>query len=280
VGAFGLKRWKSDLTLQCAINDYDKVRNLKNADGYAVVRVLECIARAESHVHEYLKDAPHRILYRGVEDKKHRLIPGLMREEKDDNDNVVRNSLLPYESEIVERVVREYYEELRGYSFIEKLVWMQHFGFPTRLLDVTRDKLVALYFATAGAVSRDGAIYVVGIPERQIVSTEIIKERDSFDDSDPLLLLSPALTERQRRQRGEFLLMGNKKYPWSEEAKCCCRRYDLSSNGGIIVETKHIPARNKATIMAELANGYGITSHFLFPEDPGKYRAELVGSLI
>lgn len=42
----------------------------------------------------------------------------------------------------------------------EKLVRMQHFGFPTRLLDITLNPLVALFFACQNLEDKDGAVYM------------------------------------------------------------------------------------------------------------------------
>ena len=43
------------------------------------------------------------------------------------------------------------------------LAKLQHYGFPTRLLDATSNPLVALYFACAGKneSEKDGAVYVL-----------------------------------------------------------------------------------------------------------------------
>lgn len=245
---------------------------------HSVVRVLESIGCAELRVHEYLKDVPHRIFYRGVANHNYQLIPGLMREVKAGG-KVLADTLLPYEKEIVESVECEYFEELHDYTFMEKLIWLQHYGFPTRLLDVTRNKLVALYFAALGSHEiTDGAVYVIGIPESQILSVQDVKQ--SYKSGDPKLLRSPTLTERQRRQSGEFLLMSNKRYSWNKEPASGSVRPDLMSDGGIVVEGKIIQAGIKAKVLSELSNGYGITSHFLFPEDPSVYRKELVGSIV
>lgn len=246
----------------------------------ALLRMLTKIDQAERQVHEYFKDEPHRIYYRGVKDYEYRLVAGLLREMKDDAGSVVADSLLKYELEIVESVEREYPVELRGLTFVEKLVWMQHYGFPTRLLDVTRNKLVALYFAVTGSCKeKDGALYVVGIPESQVVQAKDVSE-ERLGEYNPTLLLSPALTERQRRQHGEFLLMGDKQYAWYDEKRCGSKVCDCVSDGGIVIEGKKVSVADKVAIREELSRGWGITTHFLFPEDPCAYRDELVDSFL
>lgn len=55
----------------------------------------------------------------------------------------------------------------------EHLVMMQHYGFPTRLLDVTSNPLVALYFSCVDRhghmnPSEDGVVTIYDIPDEQI----------------------------------------------------------------------------------------------------------------
>ena len=63
-------------------------------------------------------------------------------------------------------------------TMFDKLVRMQHFGLPTRLLDVSLNALVALYFATdpgpVGDIQSDGMVTAFAIPQ----------EREKYFDSD------------------------------------------------------------------------------------------------
>lgn len=65
----------------------------------------------------------------------------------------------------------------------DKLVRMQHFGLPTRLLDVSLNALVALYFATdpgPDGRSSDGMVIALAIPP----------EREKYFDSDSVSCLA------------------------------------------------------------------------------------------
>lgn len=44
-------------------------------------------------------------------------------------------------------------------GYLEKMVFFQHYGLSTRLLDVTFNPLVALYFACCGEFTHDGVVY-------------------------------------------------------------------------------------------------------------------------
>jgi len=69
-------------------------------------------------------------------------------------------------------------------TMFDKLVRMQHFGLPTRLLDVSLNALVALYFATDpgpdGGISSDGIVTAFAIPP----------EREKYYDSDSVSCLA------------------------------------------------------------------------------------------
>lgn len=42
---------------------------------------------------------------------------------------------------------------------VDILIKMQHYGMPTRLLDLTKNPLVALYFACVSKPNNDGVVY-------------------------------------------------------------------------------------------------------------------------
>lgn len=57
-------------------------------------------------------------------------------------------------------------------SDYEKLITMQHFGLPTRLLDLTRNPLIALYFASNYHFDKDGALFIVKEDKEEIINFE------------------------------------------------------------------------------------------------------------
>ena len=79
-------------------------------------------------------------IYRGHTSYQHKLRPGIFRSPNERIKNNERNVL----RELITRHPRDFAEDI---GVFEKLVRMQHYGLPTRLLDVTYNPLVAVYFA-------------------------------------------------------------------------------------------------------------------------------------
>lgn len=128
--------------------------------------------------------------YRGQRNGRWPNIPGLFRSDL--------TSLADSEKRAVRDLVSVHPGEFAAdETMFDRLVRMQHFGLPTRLMDVSQNPLVALYFATdpgpAGEES-DGVVTAFAVPE----------EREKYFDSDAISCLAN-LANMTSREKAEIV---------------------------------------------------------------------------
>lgn len=136
--------------------------------------------------------------YRGHADYRWSLKPSVMRDLKVDAEaNIFRELMLETPSDFSADA-----------SMFEKLVRAQHYGLPTRLLDVSLNPLVALFFACAddSLMEEDGEVKVLSF----------IKSRIKYADSDTVSLICN-LARLKDVQKELIRLQKKPGYDWSEE---------------------------------------------------------------
>lgn len=88
--------------------------------------------------------------YRGHSDKEWRLLP-----------SIYRQYMLSFEEDLVNEFIRRCPGEFEDtHGLFNVLAKMQHYGLHTRLLDVTQNPAVALYFACFDKWDKDGEIFI------------------------------------------------------------------------------------------------------------------------
>ncbi|MBY0202443.1 FRG domain-containing protein [Paenibacillus cucumis (ex Kampfer et al. 2016)] len=140
------------------------------------------VESVKSYIEEIFKlsnDQDNDTFYRGHSDKKvYKLVPSLFRKDKAgnykflDNENVMFNEMILSNSS----------DFSMDTSTLDKLVRMQHYSLPTRLLDITSNPLIALYFAC----SSNGNMNVEG----EVIIFKINKSHIKYFDSDKASCIS------------------------------------------------------------------------------------------
>jgi hypothetical protein len=117
------------------------------------------------------KKPEHTLFFRGHADTEYVALPTIFRTIPN---NELGEKYIDKEDLLFHNMIMQCPDEfINCVSAFDHLVKMQHYGLPTRLLDITSNPLVALYFACCsqagtGTTGKNGEIIVYQIPDKQI----------------------------------------------------------------------------------------------------------------
>ena len=214
---------------------------------YSVASYLEAVRECETFLqtsveadkNAFDEEKPTmKLFYRGHASAEWQLIPSLFRtipgvDHGLEIVNGINGSYFPEEQYLIqesERIFPELFASCK--NDVSRMAVAQHHGIPTRLLDVSGDALVALYFATQKCIDegkeRDGRVFVfrASAHDYKMASTggridtirigryhpgQGLLEQGPLEGVDhPLLVFPPFETSRQKAQDGAFYLFQNK----------------------------------------------------------------------
>ncbi len=245
---------------------------MKTCNIHSVTEYVDIVCKCNN---EMIKDT---LLFRGQPDKDKSLIPSIGRKAANGK------ALICEERAMVETAKYKLPTVFRrDLEPIELLALLQHHGIPTRLLDVSANALVGLYFACHGSEEsegRDGEVIVFKSSENDESHYRIVnkicntymKEED-FTQNDlknlyiqgdkPFFVYAPSYSLRQNIQSGRYILFANKVALESDEYKMLDEIAPISKDGEAIVCRIIVPADIKNSIRKDLRL-LGISRELLF----------------
>jgi hypothetical protein len=144
------------------------------APTYMPVDVVDTLQSFMENVLALEENAGEEIFYRGHSDFTYLLAPSLLRRNNDGG-----YKYLPKEEMMVRELLSVQDAQFANdRSMLDRLVRMQHFGLPTRLLDVSSNPLVALYFCCSTTKMDtegneiDGEVIILRSPSNDVLHSD------------------------------------------------------------------------------------------------------------
>lgn len=249
----------------------------------------EELLQAIGRISTYSSEA--RYVWRGQPDAAWGLNPGLVRRLRNHNGAhwpVTETQLIGHEKQLLESAKAAGYG--RNINDVELLAVLQHHGAATRLLDVSSDPMVAMWFAVENQDSpdkTDGALFAIDISKSESISgTDRRPWTNMLDSMRPGAIgyyEPPGADERIKVQRGRFIfsrLTGEEKPDlslpidignWDDERR---KRFFGQARGSGRPVPPSILVLNirwqiKARLLGLLENSYGYTTETMYPDLSG-----------
>lgn len=209
------------------------------------------------HVSDLKSSKKEVILYRG-QNNNHKLLPAIAR-------NNSKINTLEIEKEMLNELKRRLPHVINISNLTDAwdtLVYAQHFGLKTRLLDWTTNPLVALWFACQKHTSLDSDIYIYVFEEAEKFLLDREKFKNPFGIRTTKVFMPTLNNERIIAQSGWFTA-----HPYSRSSD---KFVNLATNRVIKdrVSCLRIRQREKSDILLKL-DVFGINHQSLFPDVTG-----------
>lgn len=255
---------------------------------------VKCISELRPLRDDRSKFHPMHLFYRGIPDCDFDLKPSLGRRPSID---WIRTRVY-FEGEMINTAKSRYPDIFGKYdSTFELLAKLQHYGISTRLLDITSNAFVALYFACNSMQKKDGQVivfsgrcvsrydsFVSAVSDtynltkdrplsvsryKQMIRMQdysyVMNMDDDFINSlqRPIFVEPGFISQRQLNQSGKFILFPN--LVVNETMVTDLVTINKESDRSI-VGLINIPFNKKQTILRKLER-FGISSEFIFPDN-------------
>ena len=110
-------------------------------------------------------------LFRGQASVDYELMPALARNQRHLEEHGLQKGIFDEERNLIEMAKYKLPDIFRNdMQPLELLALLQHYGIPTRLLDITENALVALYFACCSEPNKDGEVFVFKYNELDVTT--------------------------------------------------------------------------------------------------------------
>lgn len=211
-----------------------------------IVSVEELIASTESLV----RDSNDHLLFRGQPNNDPLLPKVARRDPKRDTTEIEKKMV----KEFRRRLAHE--RDIAAMDEWDVLVYAQHYGLATRLLDWTTNPLFALWFAcTDYRSSSDGYIFLLTVKEEELLDTSV--ENDPFNIKKSYVVKPNLNNNRIRSQSGWFTV-----HRYSQEAK---QFVDLHKNTSIKGKVlKKAVRQNKKLDLLKMLDKLGVNEETVY----------------